>query len=207
MKKMLFATLLALCLSAGAHADGLPADHAELAALREQDQADRQGTIDWSKVAPRDAARLARVKVLMREGAMRTASDYENAAWVFQHGDTAEDIRMAHALATLALNLEADDAGRRRWLVAASWDRLLMRQQQPQWYGTQFLSDAKGLYLYPVATDAVTDEEREKMIGLTLAESQAKTVEMARNAGIPVRDPAPTVEDLRGASKPAPKGG
>lgn len=207
MSKILFASLLALCLNAGARAEGLPADHAELAALRKQDQADRQGKIDWSEVALRDAARLARVRALMREGAMRTAADYENAAWVFQHGDTAEDIRIAHALATLAMNIGVDDGGRRRWLVAASWDRLLMRQQQPQWYGTQFLSDAKGMYLYPVAVDAVTDEERKKMIGLTLAESQAKTVEMARNAGIPVRDPAPTIEDLKRASKPSAKGG
>ena len=113
---------------------------------------------------------------------------------------------MAHALATLAMNM-APEEKRRRWLVAASWDRLLMRQQQPQWYATQFLSDAAGMYLYPVAEDAVTDEQRKSMTGLTLAESQARTAEMARNAGVPLRDPAPRIEDLKNDAAKAPKGG
>ncbi|MBD9477546.1 hypothetical protein [Pseudoxanthomonas sp. PXM02] len=206
MKHRLLATLFFLLLSVNASARETLADNGELASLRQQDQADRQGAIDWTKVAPRDAARLARVKALIREGALRTGSDYENAAWVFQHGDTADDIRMAHALATLAMNL-APEEKRRRWLVAASWDRLLMRQQQPQWYATQFLSDATGMYLYPVAEDAVTDEQRKSMTGLTLAESRARTAEMARNAGVPLRDPAPRIEDLKNDAAKAPKGG
>jgi hypothetical protein len=206
MKHRLLATLFFLLLSVNASARGTLADNGELASLRQQDQADRQGAIDWTKVAPRDAARLARVKALIREGALRTGSDYENAAWVFQHGDTADDIRMAHALATLAMNM-APEEKRRRWLVAASWDRLLMRQQQPQWYATQFLSDAAGMYLYPVAEDAVTDEQRKSMTGLTLAESRARTAEMARNAGVPLRDPAPRIEDLKNDAAKAPKGG
>jgi hypothetical protein len=206
MKHRLLATLFFLLLSVNASARETLADNSELASLRQQDQADRQGAIDWTQVAPRDAARLARVKALIREGALRTGSDYENAAWVFQHGDTADDIRMAHALATLAMNL-APEEKRRRWLVAASWDRLLMRQQQPQWYATQFLSDAAGMYLYPVAENAVTDEQRKSMTGLTLAESRARTAEMARNAGVPLRDPAPRIEDLKNDAAKAPKGG
>lgn len=172
-----------------------PADNAELQKIRDADQADRQGSIDWSKLAPRDAARLQRVRAIIGEGNLRTAADYGNAALVFQHGDTVEDIRTAHALATLAMNMDPGDK-KRRWLVAASWDRLLMNQSQPQWYGTQFKGDAKGMYLYPVAEDAVTDADRTAMTVPTLAESRKFVATAAKDSGMKVRDPAPTIEEL-----------
>jgi len=104
--------------------------------------------------------------------------------------------RLANALATLASQLEPGNK-HYRWLAGASWDRLLMRQLQPQWYGTQFKGDARGMYLYPVATDAVTDDERLRMVGHTLAESRGHVATAAAETGMPVRDPAPTIEDLR----------
>jgi hypothetical protein len=99
---------------------------------------------------------------------------------------------------------QAPDDGHFRWLVGASWDRLLMRQLQPQWYGTQYKGDAKGLYLYPVAEGAVSDAERTAMVGHTLAESIAHVGEAAKEMGLPVRDPAPTLEALRAEATPAP---
>lgn len=172
------------------------ADNAELQKIRDADQADRQGDIDWSKVAPRDEARLERVRAIIREGNLRTATDYGNAALVFQHGSTVEDIRTAHALATLAMNMDPDNK-KRRWLVAASWDRLLMNQSQPQWYGTQFKGDAKGMYLYPVAEEAVTDADRTAMTVPTLAESRQFVATAAKDSGLKVRDPAPSIQELR----------
>jgi hypothetical protein len=191
MKACVLAILLAT--SGGATA----ADNSVLATLFQQDQADREGaSIDWHAVTARDALRRMQAKALLDQGAVRSAADYYHAAMVFQHGETLDDYRLANALATLAMTQAPDDA-HYRWLAGASWDRLLMRQLQPQWYGTQYKGDAKGMYLYPVAADAVTDAERKAMVGHTLAESTAHVAEAAREMDMPVRVPAPTIDELR----------
>jgi hypothetical protein len=175
----------------------VPADNAELANLFQQDQADRDAAnIDWNVVGPRDEARRARVQALLDAGAIRSAADHYPAAMVFQHGESLADYRLANALATIAM-AQAPGDSHYRWLVGASWDRLLMRQLQPQWYGTQYKGDAKGMYLYPVTKDAIGDEERKAMVGHTLAEELAHVAEAAKEMGMPVRSPTPTIEDLR----------
>lgn len=172
-------------------------DNAELAGLYTQDQADRNGDhIDWTVIAPRDHVRQARARALLSAGSIRSAADYHHAAMIFQHGDGADDIRLANALATLAMELSPDTKGY-RWLTAATWDRLLMYKRQPQWYGTQFSGDSKGMYLFPVAEDAVTDEERKQMTGHTLAESRDHVKTAAEESGLPVRSNPPTIEELR----------
>lgn len=197
MNSILFALLLAAAGTASAAEPVKPADNPELAQLFRQDQADRDAAdIDWNAVGPRDQARKTRVQALLEAGAVRSAADHYHAAMVFQHGDSLADYRLANALAVLAM-AQAPDDSHYRWLVGASWDRLLMRQLQPQWYGTQYKGDAKGLYLYPVAKDAVTDEERKAMVGHTLAEELAHVAEAAREMGLPVRAAAPTIEELR----------
>jgi hypothetical protein len=194
MKPVLLAALLAFACTAAA----APADNPELAQLFRQDQADREAAdIDWKAVGPRDEARRARVHALLDAGTVRSAADYYRAAMVFQHGETLADYRLANALATLAMALAPDDA-HYRWLAGASWDRLLMRQLQPQWYGTQYKGDGtRGMYLYPVAEDAVSDAQRKAMVGHTLAESRGHVAEAARQMGMPVRAPAPTIDELR----------
>jgi hypothetical protein len=190
---------LALLLFAGvAAAANAPTDNAALAALFEQDQAARSGPgIDWPALSRDDASRRTEVQAMLASGEVRTANDYYHAAMVFQHGDSLADYRLANALATLAMQLEPGNE-HYRWLAGASWDRLLMRQLQPQWYGTQFKGDAtRGMYLYPVAQDAVSDGERVWMVGHTLAESRDHVATAAAEMDMPVRDPAPTIEDLR----------
>jgi hypothetical protein len=173
------------------------ASNAELQRMFEQDQAERSvAAIDWTALTRRDTHRRERAQALLAAGALRTAADYYHAAMLFQHGDDLADFRLAHALATLAMAMAPEDP-HYRWLVGASWDRLLMRQLQPQWYGTQFKSDAQGMYLYPVAEDAVTDTERKRLVGHTLAESRAHVTDAAREMGVSVRAKPPTIEELR----------
>ena len=110
----------------------------EMTAIYEADQADRQAggaNIDWAAVAPRDAARRARTLQLLDAGALRSGDDFHNAAFVFQHGDTPDDILLAHTFAVLAAARDRPDAA---WIAAASLDRYLQRIGQPQIYGTQF---------------------------------------------------------------------
>jgi hypothetical protein len=111
----------------------------ELRALYEADQADRRFTRpptddDWKAISARDAKRLERVYALLKDDQLALAEDYYHAAMVLQHGDTPEDILMAHILATAA-GFKGDDRG--YWLSAASLDRYLLRTRMPQRLGTQ----------------------------------------------------------------------
>jgi hypothetical protein len=190
-------SVLALCLAAPAFAQ-----HAELAAIYEGDQAARSepAAIDWNTLAVEDRARRERVMQLLRAGEVGAAVDYYHAAMVYQHGQGLEDIRLAHALATVAMSLDPDEA-KYRWLVAASWDRIMTTQLQPQWYGTQFQSTPDGMFLYPVADGAVSDQDRRAMQVPTLDESRGRVAEMARMNGLEVDPTPPTIEQLRDARR------
>ncbi|MDR7192810.1 hypothetical protein [Luteimonas terrae] len=204
MRTHLLILLLSCLLAAIAPLQAQGADNPELAALYRDDQQARAdaANIDWSVVFREDAARRARVLALMREGAMRTAADHHHAAMVFQHGANLEDIRIAHALSTLASTLAPDEISY-RWLITASWDRIMTTQLQPQWYGTQFHGSDDGLFLYPVADGAVDDAERARMGVPSLAEAQANVAQMAASMGAPVRAKPPTMEQLRAERRAA----
>lgn len=136
-------------------------ENAELARLLTDDQRDRAAGpagIDWSVVRQRDDERRARVRQLLDGRAVRTAADFYAAAMVFQHGRTADDFRTAHALALKAVELDPTD-DQARWLAAASKDRELMSEGQPQRYGTQFRKVDGKWHLYEV-DPAVSDDER-----------------------------------------------
>ena len=178
----------------------------ELAAIYEADQAARSkpAEIDWTVLLPEDRKRRERVMELLRTGEVRAAEDYHHAAMVFQHGESLDDIRLAHALSTIAMSLAPDET-RYRWLTAASWDRIMTTQLQPQWYGTQFQSDDTGMFLYPLADGAVSDDERRAMQVPTLAETGVRLQEIARMHGQAVNPDPPTIEQLRKTRRAAPQ--
>jgi len=144
-----------------------PPDNPRLAELYQADQADRQAGpdgIDWSIVGPRDEQRREEVLSIIEDHGLRTAGDYHHAAIVFQHGGPADEIRLAFSLAWIASVLDPQNR-EARWLSAAAWDRIMMREDMPQWYGTNFTKpSADGPWeLYKVDESAVTDEERARM--------------------------------------------
>lgn len=157
--------------------DPLPADNAELAALYEEDQGDRSAgpDIDWEVVTPRDSLRRVRVQEMLAADEVRTSEDYRHAAMIFQHGSDTIAARLAHELALKAVELDSTNTSAKR-LVAAAWDRYLMRKGEPQWYGTQYVNDGPGTpwRLYDIDTTAVTDDERRQLNVPTLAEARAR---------------------------------
>jgi hypothetical protein len=174
-----------------------PSDNAELQKIFGADQADRLGDAfrkEPEAVLARDAHRRDAALKMVKDGALHTARDYFSAAMVFQH--SAEDIGLAHALATIASYMDPQNK-QYRWLIAASWDRMLMQHVQPQWYGTQYQSDAQGTFLFPVAEGAVTDAERADMGVPPLEESRARLAEMAAMVGEKPHPKPPTLEDLQ----------
>lgn len=120
----------------------------EMKRIYTADQADREGSIaaitqqtqqqrlEWgNKIGPRDAQRRKQVMDLISRSALHTGQDFDEAATVFQHGDTSDDILFAHALAVIAI--AKGNAGSRQ-TAAETLDRYLQRIKQPQIYGTQF---------------------------------------------------------------------
>jgi len=164
------------CVGASA-ADSVEIDsNAELAEMFEQDQADRRpgsDGIDWDIVSPRDAKRRQRVLDLLRDGLVKTSDDFHRAGMVFQHGGTVEDARLAMSLAWVGASIDPDN-DKAKWLTAAAWDRLLMYQGQPQWYGTQYRRIEGEWRLYTVQEDAVTDEQRQALNVPTLDETMKR---------------------------------
>jgi len=136
-------------------------DNVELEQLYISDQSARQAqSINWDELNEDDAARRQQVLSILRAGGIQTAKDYFHAAMIFQHGNSAEDIRLAHSFATIAASLDPNLANV-NWLKAATWDRLLLNYDQPQWFGTQFVRDDHGnLSLYKMQPDVITDEQR-----------------------------------------------
>jgi hypothetical protein len=93
-------------------------------------------------VNQRDAARHKQVRELLATGDLKTAQDFRDASFIFQHSDQPDDYLLAHLLAVNAIALGDTSA---RWIAAATMDRYLQAIGQKQVFGTQFLSQK---YLY-----------------------------------------------------------
>jgi hypothetical protein len=178
--------------------------HAELARMYEEDQGDRSTQpIDWAKVGPRDAARLARVKELVAAGAPKVSDDYYHAAMIFQHGETAEEYAQVETLALRAVAIDPQNK-KARWLAAAGRDRYLFKIGKPQIYGTQFHKIDGVWTIEPIDRTAMTDAERAKANVPPLAEAEARAVAMnaqERDAAKPAATPTPTKERAPAAKK------
>jgi hypothetical protein len=88
----------------------------------------------------RAAARRASLHAMLSRGEITSGSDLYEAAFVFQHGETAPDYMLAHVLALDAL---AKGFSRAKWLSVATLDRYLQLIGQPQIFGTQYPLDPK----------------------------------------------------------------
>lgn len=163
---------------------GAGADNERLRVIVQADQAEREKNWkpeDLQRIAQRDGERRAKVQIELAAGRVQTSTDFFNAALVMQHGQGLEDIRMAHALTTIAASLDPSNRDA-KWLKAASWDRMMSTQKKPQWYGTQYVRDADGKWaLYDMDETAVTDEDRAALGAPSLAEAK-KRVEIMNSA-------------------------
>ena len=119
------------------------ADHAEpnaeMKAIFDEDQRVRQtDKIDWSVVSKSDFDRREQTNKLLAAGSLHTGKDFEEAAFIFQHGDKPDDYLLAHTLAMVAI---AKGDSTAIWIAAATLDRYLQNIKQKQILGTQYLSD------------------------------------------------------------------
>lgn len=78
------------------------------------------------------------LRTILASGQVTSGDDFLDAAFIFQHGDTAEDCLFAHILAMEAM---ARGNASARWMAAATLDRYLQFSKQPQVFGTQYIMD------------------------------------------------------------------
>lgn len=147
--------------------------------LCEADQTDRQNVTDadWHEVSKRDVAREARVREMLAEGTVNTGADYYHAALICQHSMELGGIQLAHELSMISGAL-GDMRG--RWLMAASYDRLLNRLDQPQRFGTQYRQKGNEPMSLGEISPGVTDAMRKAINVPTLEEAKAREEEMRR---------------------------
>jgi hypothetical protein len=110
------------------------------------DQAERTVGGATPKYGPdgnsRDAMRRAEATLLLEAGEFKTAQDFHDAAFIFQHGHSSQDYLLAHILAIEAI-VKGDASS--KWIAAATLDRYLQAIGQKQVFGTQYSSKS---YMY-----------------------------------------------------------
>jgi hypothetical protein len=162
-----------------------PAAQTEVHQLYVEDQKDRGvggESLSWDKLKPRDRARRARVHELIASDNLRSAEDFHDAAFVYQHGQTSSDYLLAHVLATVAV--QKGDA-KSLWISAASLDRYLNAAGQPQVFGTQYQSRGDSpVTQEPYSRDLIPDQLRAVFCVPSL-EQQQKNLEEFRAGKYP----------------------
>jgi hypothetical protein len=134
----------------------------EMEAIYKEDQRVRTvGKIDGEMVNKTDAERREQTRRLLAIGSLHTGKDFEEAAVVFQHGDSANDYLLAHTLAMIAMSKGDATAV---WIAAATLDRYLWKAGQKQVFGTQYSGDAKHEFTQePYDRELVSDALREQL--------------------------------------------
>jgi len=149
---------------------------AAMQAIFDADQEERakpSSAIDPALMARKDAERRTATRNLIASGALHSGQDFENAAFVFQHGDQPEDYLLAHTLAIIAITKGKSSA---TWISAATLDRYLQNIGQKQIYGTQFRWNTnKETTQEPYQRDLISDTLRRQM-GVPGLETQEKQV-------------------------------
>ena len=142
------------------------APSAEMRRIFDADQAIRRSP-DWNRkekldeILKQESERHAATARLLATGGLHTGQDYEEAAFIFQHGATADDYLLAHTLA-LAAMAKGDASG--AWIAAATLDRYLQAIGKPQIYGTQYqVKDGKPAAKEPFQKDLIPDALRHQV--------------------------------------------
>jgi hypothetical protein len=140
MKFVFLLVFLALAVLVPVTAQDKPGLNNNVHQLFLDDQKDRGEGADqlpWDKIAARDVERRSQVRKLLESGTLKTAEDFHDAAFIYQHGQTPDDYLLAHVLGTVAV---AKGDASSLWISAASLDRYLQAMNQPQVFGTQYRS-------------------------------------------------------------------
>ena len=153
----------------------------EMQRIMEADQEPRQ-TLDISQMAAidtQDQARREQVLALLAKDALHSGTDFEQAAFVFQHGSTPGDYLLAHTLAMIAV--ARGNAGA-LWIASATLDRYLKSMDRPQVFGTQFNRQPDGNWSQEPYNRVLVSDKLRRKLGVPSQAAQQKQLEQYRNA-------------------------
>lgn len=149
-------------------------DNYKLKRIYKLDQSSRNNTnMDPDTLSKLDSQNKYIVIQMLIMGKIRTAMDYYRAAMILQHGNNTDDYKLAFSLSKIAATLKPNDK-HILWLTAATWDRILMSKNVPQWYGTQYYQETPNspIFLYRIDENIITDKERLSLNLPTLHEAK-----------------------------------
>lgn len=182
------------CLGAACWGDPPPWEQirAELVAMEEKDQAVREGltaaslgdTLRLRAMVAVDSAHTERLREIIEAYGWPELSDVgeegAHAAWlILQH--TPDEEFQREMLAVVEEAAERGEASRRA--VALLTDRVLIRQGQPQRYGTQFKIADGELEFHPIEAPEAVDERRAE-VGLPPLEEYRRMSEEFMRVGV-----------------------
>jgi hypothetical protein len=158
----------------------------EMKKIVDADQADRRA---WDKLTPeeskavgeRDTARNQRTREIIKAGELHTASDFANASLVMQHSSRFSGYQTAHELAVCSMLL--GDRGTGRWLIAATYDRMLGSIGHDQRFGTQYSGMSGTNTLVRVDSAGICDAEREALGCPTLEQAKNRDLNSGKAPG------------------------
>lgn len=149
-------------------------DNPEIKTIVDADQAVRKNNWDTLTVEQRkaisdgDLQRNARVRAIVSSGEVHTANDFARASLVMQHSAQFAGFQLAHELAVCSMLLGDRQTG--RWLVTATYDRMLRSVGHDQRFGTQMGPNG------PLQVDetGICDAERQALGCPTLAQARSR---------------------------------
>lgn len=190
--KIVFARLVfPACLAISLHANATT-DNTRLRQLYKADQAERADTaLKWQDVLEHDRSRAAQVKQMLATGGLpgqlKTADDFFHAAAILNHGADFDEFRLANAIAAIGLARFPQNAALMR-VYATSWDRMMLAQNRPQWYATQYTQDAQSQLWQLEPVDEQVSEQIRLKLGLpSLAEMREKVASMNLVKTVPAK--------------------
>lgn len=166
---------------------GAAQNNPEMDRLYEQDQKDRENfnkltTAQLKQMSVNDSQRRVRARELLATGALHTGVDFTHAAFIFQHGDTADDYLFAHILAMAGM-ARGDSAA--KWIAAATLDRYLQSAKQAQVFGTQYRWEGgpQSATQSPYNSELLSDALRKEFCVSPYADQQKNVAAMRQGRG------------------------
>lgn len=138
------------------------------------DQTDRKNPDFFTKKKffdDRDKERKRQIKEFIRSNELKTGKDWYQAAMIFHHSNKLTDLNLALKLIKKSLDKKNKKA---RWLFAAITDRMLMKENKLQKFGTQFFrkNNNSPWVLYKV-NPKTTDRERSEFDVPTIKQTES----------------------------------
>lgn len=157
------AALLGLIVALGLLPLSAQSPDEEMARLREADQAVRARPVPTGEAEIREIQaqahhRLDRARGLLKEDLLKDPHSYDDAALIFQHGESLDDFLVARELAILACFTKATYGS----MPFLAEDRFLVKLGRPQRFGSQHTGmEAPNLgSVHETGMNAVTDKFR-----------------------------------------------